>query len=678
MHTAAATAERSLEQRSSIRTPPWQHALAVAVWSAALSACSSANAPYVLKTGVEGAGVVLANANVPLLPEPPVGERKQWLDRSGPFDEAMSGEMDQGFLELARDNRQFAAAFKAAGPMCDEMKVCQEMIGGHVCQQMTATSNLFWKVPVNECLDTFSDLLDKHTVVIVAVSGGGSRSLSFAASVVGQLEETFNALTADFENDVRRRGHPLPSLFETVDVWSTVSGGSLFAYWMAVTQERINRTFPSPNEPGERKAVFRDFFRTLRASASESDAFVDPGYAAGRLELSRLPLLPLSMWVDRGFSSSVTDALEMGSGGQLLLGQLSLTPRFFFNATALPAQRPLLITRSTMLGKKGPLASNYRHDINTTPNPCLFPHSRPVCGVDILDDLGSSPAHFPLAAAAVASAGFPFALGEVPIKAFTTEVTDACREMDSVDEAAITDEMIRACKAYPANRTVWAGDGGKWDNSGLTTALDLVEHLAEVSSRVKRNLRRIVLISINADIATRSMPGPLSVSVLYDPGRFKGKSGKIRRGVTSMEEIAGYSSNRGLESVGARLVSLKRKREEGEVTVDVLPFFIALSQLAPTEPNATRVDPKGANRIWNSVASIATDLVIRPEEETALGEAATVLLNSEQPQGIPAWLVGPPKGRQNLSSERRLGPAITYALVRSSQERWPMDIPSLQ
>lgn len=62
----------------------------------------------------------------------------------------------------------------------------------------------------------------------IALSGGGSRAAAFSAYVLQDVEELYNASPP---TDERRDVH----FFDTIDGFSTVSGGSVYAGYVAVT-----------------------------------------------------------------------------------------------------------------------------------------------------------------------------------------------------------------------------------------------------------------------------------------------------------------------------------------------------------------------------------------------------------------------------------------------------------
>src|SRR6185503_20449683 len=71
----------------------------------------------------------------------------------------------------------------------------------------------------------------KPIVVMLSVSGGGARATALAAAVLARIEMNYER---NSQLLVEHGEAPLPPLFGTIDVWSTVSGGSIFAMWSAV------------------------------------------------------------------------------------------------------------------------------------------------------------------------------------------------------------------------------------------------------------------------------------------------------------------------------------------------------------------------------------------------------------------------------------------------------------
>ncbi len=82
--------------------------------------------------------------------------------------------------------------------------------------------------------DNLRDLLKSDVLVLIAMSGGGSRAAALAAHTMSLLEKEFNRLQENLGISSKQ------SLLSLIDAFSTVSGGSLYAYQVGRSKIFLN------------------------------------------------------------------------------------------------------------------------------------------------------------------------------------------------------------------------------------------------------------------------------------------------------------------------------------------------------------------------------------------------------------------------------------------------------
>lgn len=80
------------------------------------------------------------------------------------------------------------------------------------------------QVDLDDKVDNLEDLQGADVLVLIAMSGGGSRAASLAAHTMSLLEKEFNRLQEELKVPTKRH------LVTLVDAFSSVSGGSIYAY----------------------------------------------------------------------------------------------------------------------------------------------------------------------------------------------------------------------------------------------------------------------------------------------------------------------------------------------------------------------------------------------------------------------------------------------------------------
>src|SRR6266850_134321 len=227
---------------------------------------------------------------------------------------------------------------------------------------------------LTEYVDTFEDLIDKDPIVLVAVSGGGARAASLAASTMSTLERSYNQVAAKLGIE-----KPRP-FFRHVDVYSGVSGGSIYLYSVMVSTSLLDMRDRLHLRDRSGIATKQDASLNCRSDTGITDpfaAFERCFYFAHRSTRDRLydiglhsaaRYLPFNivntLFTDAGYFDVLTLGLGQASkssspiwrdsGGWLgnalealvpfpyppTLGMLSKRPRVLFNTTALETGLP--------------------------------------------------------------------------------------------------------------------------------------------------------------------------------------------------------------------------------------------------------------------------------------------------------------------------------------------------
>lgn len=419
---------------------------------------------------------------------------------------------------------------------------------------------------INERFDTLDDLKDKDTMVFVCLSGGGSRASAMSMHSLSILEKSYNRMRKSQENQYS-------DMYNMIDGYSTVSGGSIYASTLALyymrnsfllRQEQIRESFidelrnsndvfsqyikSSLSEAVQQlitekadndllksllakeintlldKSVFEErYFKHIKISSDTKrfladnqnivacnrlilqDAFRDhiepvsadvvqkkqnrffqdlmqhlQGYEiltphgplrslgatsalAYFFTAGGLPFLS-TIFTDFTYMDILSAALNVHHGNYFYLerhnlGKLPKYPRFFFNSTCIETGTPFVFTQSML----------------HLPEETDFSAAKPLRRSLTLENIYSSPKNFPLNYAAMASAAFPV---------FTPM---SLRKYKYEDSRSQNEKTIDA---------LTLGDGGLFDNSGMSTVTDLTEYLLKHS----KNKKRVILIYIDAGI----------------------------------------------------------------------------------------------------------------------------------------------------------------------------------
>jgi len=599
-------------------------------------------------------------------------------------------------------------------------------------------------------LDVFDDLEDKETIIIVCFSGGGMRAYSLAQHSMSLLEQEYNSL--------RKRDKELMqstrSLVEAIDVYSTVSGGSLYAYNIALAfarNQENSRTFFSE----EMKDRLGTYHSKQLGSWITVQTFIHG-------------LAPL-LW-DMFTTSAYGDMVASGIRGNILpfgnilpMGELPANPRFFFNTTCQETGLPLALTQRIihlptdpqpfeldlwsaprtarldllakqrrrpeldeeeakelkeaimtdkkegkqqqeklleLLNKRGfdkidfdksdsalqfmekfnPILQEYelrtalgvadsttkeeweglskeeREMSNRTAleeKKFLKKRLRPLRHAHTLEDLGSTPSSFRLENAAAASAAFPGVVNPIPLAKY--HATDSTRDMGE--------------SSYESKEALHVVDGGVFDNSGMTTAVDFFEYLHDEFAKEKKG-KKLILVSINAEVQESDMDCPRETELQRSKLDLLAVGLPLPFAFTIGEslELTHYTNKiRAQQNALNRLEELKKRRklQKSEKSFHYHYFPITLSQLSEYE-RFPLTDGGEAGDIFWKLKDIKTDFVLPPEHDKLLAVAASRLVTAKQPndEKEPVWKVGP-----NNEEVNYLGKAFALAVLRAELQR---------
>jgi hypothetical protein len=203
------------------------------------------------------------------------------------------------------------------------------------------------------------------------------------------------------------------------------------------------------------------------------------------------------------------------------LGDLEPRPLFLFNATALETGRPFVLTPSVInfpsslrpahtsrLGldyDEHRVAQSERDTtvVLDTPKQACHGIGKPLHTGTTLEEINASPRRFLLAYAAMASAAFPLGLEALPIRKFGYEQS--------------TGDL------YRTNDTIRLSDGGVYDNSGMTSVVNLLEYIA--CTRQARDPLRVVWVLISAEMTEYQADYPELPAVEAGPMTSRGTLG---------------------------------------------------------------------------------------------------------------------------------------------------------
>ncbi|MBW2692462.1 MAG: hypothetical protein JRE57_07490 [Deltaproteobacteria bacterium] len=598
-----------------------------------------------------------------------------------------------------------------------------------------------------ECLDPVHGPAEElgHTTVLVAVSGGGSRASIFAAYSMAFLEREYNRIAAHFRPDAS-------AMIDLIDGFSTVSGGSIYAFHVArrLAGPSLEASSPEPLPSEIAPAISEHTLEPL------ADKLIPP-ISQGPLEPCALPSemqrydeerrgrystlchtvedrrpmrtlgtacfqsafgyfgsgLPFAIFTDRGYVDHLARGLEfyepfsLFMGATPLVNPFSLNPRFlplgdlpprpsfFFNATALETGSPFVLTQNVMNLPGGKLPRRAtRIDLPSPHNQA--DDFRPLRHSLTLEEIGSSPGRFPLAYAAAASAAFPAGVEPLPVRRY--DYRAGVREFE------------------PTEAKLSLADGGIFDNSGMMTAADLFEYLAE-----RKGIHELILITINADASEYDLAFKERVFPPRDSLPIRGRPPFSFLGSTadSLNLIHFINKRRGEEVAWRQLEALENRIRKRDLEADLNVAFQAggsvwqayQEQLGPIAPRVEKElsetntlsmstyseayqvllgsaknyihyfpiglaqlsqddqDPiRGGDSLFQLVRQIGTSFWLKKSDEVLLEKAASMITDTEQEAG---WPVGPNcPDAEEPTDVFHLGEAVAFALLRAGSGAW--------
>lgn len=463
------------------------------------------------------------------------------------------------------------------------------------------------------------DLQRKDTIIVVCLSGGGARAARMATHTLALLEREYNQ-----RGPAGGEGVPF---VQRVDAWSSISGGSVFASFVAA--HLMARPGGHTNSFAELTEAWRARWGVQRLGGAAMIYYVWPG------NLGYAPVMQVATeWATLDlFARNLAVLHEPAMRWHPLtrmreLGDLPEHPHFFFNATCRETARPLIFTRSVLhRNLTGDPLTRLAEDplkrwIGGEPaTPAEL--AEPFRHAATLEDLGSPPHRFPLAYAAMASAAFPGVFEPLALRHY-----------------AITTNATAGRPLWWRQSALSVVDGGIYDNTGLVTALQLFDYLHQGRTN---GGPRMVILSVDANNEPEGYAGAGA------PPRVPWKLDLPLRGALSaVGTIAGvYSSQQRLvlAAIEQRIRTLERtgKLEYYPVrlrdaallpaTATTLPAN-RLRELKERAEAEARSTIKAVN-LFGVVQDIPTDFVLTDDEDRDLKLTVERLLH-RVPEGRPS------------------------------------------
>ncbi len=544
--------------------------------------------------------------------------------------------------------------------------------------------------------DSLQDLTEADTIVFVTLSGGGTRAVSLASHALSLIEKRFNELTAAL-------GFPRETaMLHRINAFSTVSGGSLYAYQLlrmkttvdVMKADHASNRISMPFS-GERIVIPKpklgaaDPTRHCRSGQTDETAydmldlercffqFLQPHVENGAMRVGywgaiyyHLPynflgLAPL--FTDNNYLDVLAGGLAISGGplpdslekkvtpGALRMGDMSSEPRIFFNTTALQTGLPLVITQRLMHLRTEPVERTARLDLGLKD-----PH-QPLGVASTLEEMNSSPANFPVAYAAMASAAFPIGLDPLKIGKYPMINDSPTRSRDYLQ----------------------LSDGGIYDNSGLTTVTSLAKYLTsdDVHKGVDKGERNFIFLSINADnedydasYLQRGEPErfPWKLITFGFPFRWDALGQKAI-------ELMHFTNKRRAEQLAVRDIqaligSESKAPKEGRGQVYFFP--VSLSQFSISDghqiliheadrPVDTKAKKEKADLFFKKLMNVPTRYLLTSDDDELMAQAAKEIVTAKQ---SPGWQVRIPQCGESVQTVQRLDEAFVLAVLSRDRD----------
>ena len=554
------------------------------------------------------------------------------------------------------------------------------------CSHWTSSEHI-----LSERVDTLQDLMETETVVLVAISGGGARAASLGAQAMGYLEKRYNEITHELG-----LGDAAP-LVRLIDGYSTVSGGSIYAFHVARTLTavraptatttetntgiihgtscnsvqdsamlRMEENTPEAERKDKRDLLIdfeRSFFTLIQTHAlrqgllgphtaswyiSPGNLFAGPALifatstnyldilAAGinYADLRNSSILNEYVDPDRRYGLAYLFRIGLAPSTTFPIGRLCPKPRFFFNGTSLETGLPFVFTQSVI---------NFPQDQ-------IQPHT---VRLDLLRQLQEDhikqnqikpiASGYTLEEIGTAPSSFPLAYAAMGSAAFPLGIEPLKLAIYQYDQ--------RQMSMFASSNALTISDGGIYDNSGLSTISHLVTYLRKNSQKQPR----FVVIAINAEGSEYDVMFPHEAAVQEPWYRRWPPFSWLRIDWPLRYKALGYEAMNVMHFTNKRRSEVLSPPQEMK-SVTYLP--VHLSQLSSHDSYSIPDHEK----LYLQLKQIPTTYTTTEDEDFLLGKAAKVLISSEQKEG---WKIditcSPSAPPQNL---KRLDYAFALSLLQ--------------
>ncbi|OAI03760.1 hypothetical protein A1332_15255 [Methylomonas methanica] len=531
----------------------------------------------------------------------------------------------------------------------------------------------------NNSFENLDGLCTRESTLMVALSGGGARAAVLASHALALLEEKYN------QNRIIDKNHNGDLDFvDQISVFSTVSGGSIYAYQVGRIKTLLEKVLEQlkerKNDPEYKDQELvkyekilldykRNFFQNIDSASTYSleniknhgtaalawylspgNFFIGPAltfltnynYAhvlsfSADIITGQKEIELLSYETNKGdFFYNPDSKIEFDKFLKYLtyrslgitfginkLSDITSRPIFLFNATDLSSGAPFVFTQRYIHipfpQKFNQTARLDLYNFNRDPQEVI---ARPLRAAT-LEDINSSPASMPSAVAAMASAAFPLGIEPVELIKFGYEPVHK--------------------DIFPTADRLRVSDGGEYDNSGLSSLVDLIDYIRIAKTNNTCAVKKLALLSINADADgydnfypyreaapeswTQKVPVDLGLPIrVHALGvdalnfiHFKNKRRAEEIALNNIkEDIVRYDSNN-------RTCNHKSKESD----IDVYYFPISLQQLSAFDSYS--IEDK--SNIYERLKNIPTNYQISEDDSIELARAASKIITADQKHG---------------------------------------------
>lgn len=548
-------------------------------------------------------------------------------------------------ISLFRSPIYMDLAFYINGPINKDEKIKLVSLSEEISNINTRNGyDDFFKKSSPPDFDSLEDLCHKKSIVLVALSGGGARAAALSAHSMAFFEKYFNNSVPDERK----------SLIDSIDVFSSVSGGSMYAFAAARLNDTINKS--NNLTENDKKHLKRNFFHILdKTSDVKHTGLYSSAWYLSPFNLLVGPLLTLFSSasylhvlagginylneIDQAdfIYSNKDDGLEWYKNAiapwHYKLGDLEKRPRFLFNASLLETgkqftftQTPINLKVNSLHTQSARLDLEILHDVNNNDISNIL---KPLQATT-LEEINSSAKSTPLPFAVMASAAFPIFIEPMEIIKYG---------IDPVSQ-----------DIYRTEDRLHLSDGGIWDNSGLTSLMDIVRYLKinkpylatgesnklEVEGDKYCKTNNIIVLAINAEIDSYDSEHATDYSdieSLYDQSRVKfGFPFRWRAlGIPAIELMHYTNKRRGeydaiskLHDIDIEVCQNKSTEEKGKGNIIFFP--VNLAQLSDFD----RYKLEDKHNLFGRLNDISTDYQISEDDDLVLKQATEVIFQTPQ------------------------------------------------